>query len=355
MKLGSDLLVQELINIFGASQAYNLLNQADYSSKARWLFAFYIHLPQSEITDKYLRQLYTLYQTSQVDEIPQDLNFLLRYRFLDEKVIIQVIDILIERSVENLNYSRSFLNLFSPYSEINKIISELLKSDLSLLKQAYFLGLKLDPYLDDGKTFAHILEVDSSFLLDYIDWVHNKDERIRRDDFCDFSCVWKGSNYKKLMYEAIERIYNYEKVSLWQIASSFFILSAEEKDTDLLQERQYQFLKVLIEQRYSDIKFMMFIFEIITNLPLSRKQLLAVFLDHNRSFEDFRHLPLEPDFWSCNGSAVPMYRKRAEYFESLLPLLSKIEFLQHRQHLERIVQEIREIIENEKKRDFLRE
>lgn len=351
------LLVQVLIEIFGSIKTYDLLSQINCLSKARWLFAFYICLPQSEITGKYLNQLYILYQTSQVNEIPHNLIFLLKYRSVDETVVIQVTDILIQRSNEDLNYSRAFITLFNPYSEINKAIPELFQANSSLLKQAYFVGLELEAHLDDGQTFAHILEVDSSFLVDYIDWVYQQEDRLRREDFRDFSCVWKRNDYKKLMQEVIERIYNHNRLGLWQITDGFFVLRAEEKDTDLLQERQYQFLKYLIEQRYSDANFMIFIFEFITNLSFeNRKQLLAVFLEHNKSFKDFRHLPLKPSSWICEGGSVPIYyQKLTEYFESLLPLLSTIEFLQHRQYLERIIQETRETIEDEKKRNFLRE
>ena len=356
LKLAPGSLVQVLIEICGASQAYKLISQRNYSLKISWLFAFYICIPEPEITHEYLKQLYNLYQTSQVNEIPHNCNFLLKYRSLDEKIVVRVTDILVKRSAEDLNYANAFSMLFNRYSEINKVMFELFKCDLSLLKQAYFIGLEFAPYLDDGQTFACILKVDSDFLTDYLDWIYQREGRLRDEDYRDFSCVWKRDDFSKLMQDVIERIYTCDELGLWRTINRFFVLRAEDKNQVFLQERQYQFLKGLIEQRYNDADFMKFTFEIITNLSSEKRtQLLIVFLKHNKEFEHFRHLPLESSSWNWQGSAVPMHQKRAEYFESLLPLLNTIDLLQHRQYVERIIQGKREIIEQEKKRDFLRE
>jgi len=42
-----------------------------------------------------------------------------------------------------------------------------------------------------------------------------------------------------------------------------------------------------------------------------------------------------------------------EFFESLLPLLNKIDFLQHKKSIERRIEYIQKEIESEKKRDFI--
>ncbi len=48
-----------------------------------------------------------------------------------------------------------------------------------------------------------------------------------------------------------------------------------------------------------------------------------------------------------------MLQERVEYFESLLSLLNTVDFLQHRQHVERHISKLRNEIEYEKKRDFI--
>jgi hypothetical protein len=48
-----------------------------------------------------------------------------------------------------------------------------------------------------------------------------------------------------------------------------------------------------------------------------------------------------------------MLEKRVDYFESLLPHLNDVQLLQHRQHVERIIQGFRKRIELGKKKDFI--
>jgi hypothetical protein len=87
--------------------------------------------------------------------------------------------------------------------------------------------------------------------------------------------------------------------------------------------------------------------------PKRRGQFVARFLKHNKTLGDFEKLPLNPSHSSWSGSAVPMLQGRVEFFESLLPLVNTVEFLQHKQHLERFIDGYRKSIELEKKRDFI--
>ncbi len=95
-------------------------------------------------------------------------------------------------------------------------------------------------------------------------------------------------------------------------------------------------------------------FNVITQFSSERRcSFIALFLERNKKFEDFEKLPLEPSSWSYEGSAVPMHQKRVEYFESLLPLFNTVDFLQHKQYIERNIQWLRGAIEREKKKDFM--
>lgn len=73
----------------------------------------------------------------------------------------------------------------------------------------------------------------------------------------------------------------------------------------------------------------------------------------NKNFGDFERLPLQSNSYRWSGSAVPVLQERAEYLESLLPLLVTVDLLRHKQHVEQQVQYIRLRIEQEKKSDFM--
>ena len=97
-----------------------------------------------------------------------------------------------------------------------------------------------------------------------------------------------------------------------------------------------------------------FLFGVISNFSYDRsRSFVALFLEHNRRFEDFTQLQLEPSSWSYVGSEVPMLQERALFYESLLPLFNTVDLLKHRQHVEQVIEHIRENIERAKKSDFM--
>jgi hypothetical protein len=50
-----------------------------------------------------------------------------------------------------------------------------------------------------------------------------------------------------------------------------------------------------------------------------------------------------------------MLQRRVDYFESLLPMLSKVSLLRHKKLVEQKIQYLRDDIEREKKKDFMGE
>jgi hypothetical protein len=359
LKLNDLRPVDRLIQICGVEKAHEFLNQLDYPSRREWLFGFYRLLPQEEITVEYLDQLYDLYRNSAPGEMPHDLNFLLKYHPLDENVVVRVVEIILEKIAEDSNYSYALSLLFNPYADINKALLDLFKNHLDLLKQAYLAALKTDWDTDhDGQTFAYILELDPDFIIEYVNWMDERKEQSHYfDDTRDYSFLWKHDNYEELMSQVVERVYEQEQeqfILSYTSVRKFFIITADAKDNALLQERQDHLLKRFIKYRHQDIEFMQFVFSVIGQFSYERRcQFIALFLEGNKKFEDFKKLPLKPNSWSWQGSAVPMYQSLAEYFESLLPLLNTVDFLQHKQYVEQYIQWLREVIEQEKKKDFI--
>ncbi|MEH2047474.1 hypothetical protein [Nostoc sp.] len=136
--------------------------------------------------------------------------------------------------------------------------------------------------------------------------------------------------------------------------NEFFIVSADGKDNETLGKRQDHLLMKLLEFRCDDIPFTQFIFDIVTDFSYKRKRLfVALFIKHNKKYDDFEKLRLEPSSWICVGSWVPVYQKRVEYLESLLPLFNSVAFLGHKQYVEQLIQGLWEEIEREKKQDFM--
>jgi len=164
-------------------------------------------------------------------------------------------------------------------------------------------------------------------------------------------------DYEKLMIRVVDQIYDLDQdqsIFLYTCLYNFFVEKETEKKIEV-RRRQDSILKGLIERHHDEQKFMTFIFSVIAQLsPERRLKSLGILLKHNNDFELFRKIPLELNMWSgIGGSFVPAFQKRAEYFESLLPLLNTVDLLEHNQYVERILQEIYSDIEREKKRNFM--
>ncbi|MBY0541043.1 MAG: hypothetical protein K2P52_06495, partial [Campylobacterales bacterium] len=118
---------------------------------------------------------------------------------------------------------------------------------------------------------------------------------------------------------------------------------------------QIQYLKFFIKENIGDNEKIEFIFEdIISSLSNEHRKLLIKYIvDLDIKFEIFKELSFEKSFMSWQGSAVPMYQKRIEFFESLLELFEGIKYLEFKKHIEEIIEWKKEDVKREKKNDFL--
>ena len=354
LKLYHRPLVNRLMKIYGVENAYKFLNKLDYPSRREWLFGFYRLLPQEEIKVECLDQIYELYRESAPDEMPQDLDFLLKYRSFDENVVVRVVEIILEKIAEDSNYS-SALSLFKPYMEVDQALLDPFNNYLDLLKKAYLAVLKTDWHREcNNQIFTYILDLDPNFIFEYIDWIDKQKEQSHHfHDTRDYSFLWRRENYEEIMSQIVEHLYTREQEPR-VLPIKFFILTEGARDNALIEERQDSLLTNLIENRHKDFEFIRFLFGAIGDFSYERRfRFIALFLKSNNNFEEFEKLPLEPATWSWQGSAVPMYQTCVEYLESLFQLLNTVDFLQHKQYVERYVRGLREVIEQEKKKDFM--
>lgn len=359
LKLNDLRLVDRLMQIYGVEKAYKFLNKLDHPSKREWLFGFYRLLPQDEIKVEFLAQIYQLYRESPPDGMRQDLDFLLKYRSFDENVVVRVVEIILKNIAEDSNYASALSVLFKPYMEVNEALLDLFKNHLDLLKKAYIPVLKTDWHREcSEKIFTYILDLDPNFIFEYIDWIYRQKEQSHHfRDTRNYSFFWRRENYEQMMSQIVEYIYIREQGCCgygYSILRKFFSVSERVKDNAVIEERQDSLLKNLIKKRHKEIEFVRFLFDTIRYFSYEKRfRFIAVFLEDNNNFEDFEKIPIEPDTWSWQGSAVPTYQGRVKYFESLLPLLNTVDFLQHKQYVERQIHCLRKIIEQEKKKNFM--
>ncbi len=352
-------ILQRLITLSDCKSAFDVINQPIYSTKRRWLLCYYEVIPVDKIQSEHLNHLYLLYREASPVELPQNLDYLLKFRDLDKQVILRITSIVLEKAEKDNKYLHAISMLFNFTAKINKALIEIFSDNLELLKRAYFSVLDVDQHMDfDGRTFQRIINHDAGFATEYINQMYNKKKWIgRHDDTRDYSFLWIRNDFDEIMKGIIDQIYAQEvsgHILPFSYVEAFFRIKEPNKDIEKLIEKQDRLLTELIEQRCEDVDFMAFIFLEITVFPVERRRkFLRLFLEKNKNFESFKKLPLETSLLQWSGSPIPMHEGRVNYLESILPLLDTVDYLQHKQFIERKIQGIRQDIENEKKAEFI--
>lgn len=84
-----------------------------------------------------------------------------------------------------------------------------------------------------------------------------------------------------------------------------------------------------------------------------KKEYIQLFINNNESFEDLKKIKLTPSC-SYDGSLIPLYNNWIEYLKSLLPIFVGLKWIEHKGHIEKQINYLREEIKSEETKEFLR-
>lgn len=352
-------LVKKLVMLQDPDTAYKLICKSDCAGQ-RWLSSFFECLGPDQVTEEWVQGLCAFYQKTEPSALPYGMDYLLNYLKVDEHIFARITGIILGRTEKEPHCVNALSFLFNPYSDANKKLEDLFADSLGVLKRAYIVVDMTETHTDDhdGSTFARILDLDPAFITEYIDARYERDERPSRyDDTCDYSFLWQRCDYLNVTTSIVMHVYACEQkrgILPSDYLEVFFRATDSNKSQEVITKRQDEVLIALIERFHDDVQFIRFLFALIAEFSTARQQLfLRCFLQNNRNYEVFERLRLQRSSCGWLGSAVPMLRGRIEFLESILTLLDGVDFLKHRQLVERRIQGLRSQIEREKKSDFI--
>ena len=347
--------LHNFINTVGHTPAKKYILNLPANIRGKWLLGFYQEASEDKLLEADLLEIYNLFASSGTP--PVHIDFLLKFTNIDSKALVKVVQIILEREdAKKFLWPLSLIT--NANTEINKNIEDIFRDDVPLLKKLY---LKLRDWREhddhDSTTLGKILDLDIEFITEYINWLHTARERGRHwaHDSQDYSALWKHKNYKEIFQKVVQISYEKEGFprAFTGIAQFLKIRSNKDAENKILAN-QDEFLTELLKENAQDINFMEFLFAILANFSEGRRlKLISIFLDENKSNEDFAKLTLEPMAMSWSGSAVPVYQQRIDFFASLLPTLNNIELLEHRKYIEQRMKSLRQNQEKAKRQDFI--
>lgn len=375
LAFGRQRLAAALTGHLGADGALTVLTAYEYFGRRMWLFDYYQTLPPGEITVERLVQLLKLFQEAEPWENPNDWQFLERYLGVDAHVFVRVAEILVGKAEAQPNFGTALKSLFRSHGALTNELPRHFRGREDLIEKAYLLMQFEQPDSDhDGRVFDLLLTLNPRFGLTYIEWVfdhhHAKsrpyatpyraspdpDLNHRRYDF-----IWKRDDYAAIMLELVPRIFELEasRFCLESYINVFFAVYASDEEgagsrASIVRHRQEEVLAELIERRAADIDFVEWVFELVANFSSERRvRLVAKFLACNQNVEDFKRLTLDQKHWSASGSFVPVFQKRIEVLKAFLPLVTRSAFLSHRKRIEDEIEQYRDMIDDEMRRNFM--
>lgn len=342
-----------------AEKVFNVISTPVYSTKDRWLFSYYQHLPSHEIKKEHMDALFELYKNSDHSYFINDIDYLLNYEVIKKGFIAEIVEIIIKRTNNASEYAHSISLLFNRHTEINKNIQSVFSGNFTLLEDAYIAVDRVDHHADyDGSSLSILLDNDQTFIDRYLkDKFSRKDYLSYYDDSRDYSFIWMRKDFDNIMERVTSVVFEQEcKGKCFGYYESFFNKSLNPQNDNSILDKQNKYLIKEIETKFDKNEYMRFLFSVVAGFPLKRKIIFyKSFLNSNRSFDDFKKIPYEPTISSWSGSAVPMLQEKIDFYERVVQLCNSVELLKHRQFIEQIIQEIRNQIQHEKKRDFTNE
>jgi hypothetical protein len=342
-----------------AAKVFDVINTPEYSTKDRWLFSYYQNLSSHEVQKDHMDALCELYKNSDNKYFINDIDYLLKYEVIKKGFVAEIVGVIVKRASTASEYARSISLLFNPHTEINKNIHSIFSGNFTLLEDAYMAVDRVDHHADyDGSFLTILFDNDQTFIDRYLeDKFSRKDYLSHHDDSRDYSFIWMRKDFDNVMERITSVVFEQErKGKCFGYYESFFNKSVNPQTENSILDKQNKYLIKEIETKFDKNEYVRFLFSVVSGFPLKRKMIFyKSFLNTNRSFDDFKKIPYEPTISSWSGSAVPMLQEKIDFYEGVAQLCNSVELLKHRQFLEQRIQEIRNQIQHEKKRDFTEE
>lgn len=349
-------LISILFTFMTDIEVFKLITSYEYKQRNSWVYAFYCELPQVLINNKHVQNLYDfLYDKSDAtltSASPRDVNFLEKYKRIDDDVFIEGCRIILSK----MNYSPFMVNIYfnlmfninctSPIGLIEKF-----KSQLDLLEEIYFAVLLFDANNDyDGKFLKEIYLAKPSILIKYINYLVNHNENIDNSKERNL-CFFELSNFIEIYNIILDQYIkncNYERNTLENYLES--ILFGKHN----LFEKQDRWISQYIQLFNDDKNKMYYLFLVISKFQVDRKRKFVLFfINTNQSFDDFQEIPLTPISYGWTGSAIPLYLNWIEYLESLLPFLNGLKWIRHKEYVEKKISNLKREIGTEQINEIL--
>lgn len=355
-------ILRNLFEMMSTEEVKALIESHDFSQKNTWLWAFYAELPAKQISaawaDDFLMYLESV--PRHIRSSPyRPLDEMKKFECVDKDIILKASRVITSHYEESpFVFSLYFFLMMNPCrTEAGKVIAKY-KNDIPLLEEIYLKCIAYSTHEDyDGHFLAEIILNDPSFLYCYLDKILEKtlhlygshDEWVSRLDF-----IWTDDAFSSYMDLISDYVFEKTERKHWIYSSIVGQLLLHKNGETDVAERQEQWIQNTIEKYCMDQQHMYGLFSAIDEHSTNRRRnALEKFLKLNSDYALFEKLPLEASSWGGWGSMIPYMQERITYLTSLMPLLSSVKYLKHKQKIEHDIEIWKSRIKSEEIQELL--
>lgn len=355
-------ILKRMFELVSANEVKALIEKYDFSQKNTWLWYFYVELPEKDISQKYADEILAF-----LSEPPmqiksagyRQLECIKKYEVVDDKIFIKASHTILNNYEKSpFVFSLYFQLLFNIYHISPQNLIALYCFDETLLLSIYLKCIEYSNHFDfDGAFLVEFLKMAPDFIVAYINQAVRQSDykyRVYNSYMERLIKIWEEQDYIDKMNLIIELLFSRledRPGEFKECAKVLFTLKQSNKD---IISKQDEWINQFIENKNTDCSRMHSLFEVISELSNDRRRkALLKFISINSNYDDFEELPLEPSSWGGSGSMIPYMQNRITYLSSLIPFLSGVKYLKHKQKVEYYIEIWKECIKQEEVRELL--
>lgn len=331
-----------------------LKTDIDAPYRDKCLFDVYLSLSDKIVSKKYFKQLIKLIQES--SDITHIEERQLHYVFKKYSIILPIykqwnglLTLLCNKIENGVTFSIEY-ECLSNRLDITKNIDALANVFFYLLPKQ-----RESTQTDENSIMRRLLLHKPEFIIDYINVLYS-DSSIRKYN-SNFCFIWETDN-ASVIIEILED-YISSPNKRFEFGLYFFeYLFSNQGNV----ENQISYLKQRLESDYSNVSIARSIFKAVYSHFKSRHfEFIDLLLDLTADIEIFKCAEIEPSEWSYNymGSIVPLFEMEVERLTSIKDLVNKrepkIDYIEHIDYIERLINCKRQDIRNERRKEFISE
>ena len=323
--IGIMIMVNTMFSLLEPSEVYELLANSHVKNRNAWLFAYFHEIPQEYIDQGEL-----------------------------ENLILTASRIILKKQEYSPFMVTIYFELqFNEYNIKPKDVVQKYIRDIKLLEQIYICVLENGHLADCHGLFLHeIFSADNSFVKNYVRWFITKEEKRISDHESVGDVFFQENDYLNILDYIIDEAISsltFPSMAVPQIIKTL-LLSGDKKYC----EKSECWIKHQIENNYTNKGKMQYLFEALTEISIERAYSFIPFLIAcTDDYDIFESIPLTPLSYSWSGSCVPMYSSWVEGLEKLLPILSGLKYIKHKNRVQQLIKSYRIRIKEEEISDIL--